>query len=131
MVEIVRVLVRVVAVIAATAVVPSLVALRGGPPDGDFTTWMTAFLLGLATCAVWSGRDARRSSLARASARWLAVALVVGGGTGILSTALAPGSPPDERVGEALSFSTFLTLPLLAAAAVGLAVGSARRPDLS
>jgi hypothetical protein len=86
---------------------------------------MGAMLLSLVAAALWSGSDAMRASIGRVLVRWVAVILIVGGGLGIASTLLAPGSPPSERTSEMVGMSLFYCVPLLVVVGLGVVVGMA------
>jgi hypothetical protein len=106
MTELLNVALRAIGVVLPAAGVLGLVELRGGAPDGDFGTFLGAMGFSLL-------------------ARWVAAAFVVGGGLGLATTLMAPGSPPGpERTAEAVSMSMFYGVPLLVAAGLGVAVGT-------
>jgi hypothetical protein len=126
MTELLHVALRAIGVVLPAAGVLGLVELRGGAPDGDFGTFLGAMGLSLLAAAVWSAIDARRAPTSRVLTRWVATAFVVGGGLGLASTWVAPGSPPGpERTAEAVSMALFYGVPLLVAAGLGVAVGAA------
>jgi hypothetical protein len=102
-----------------------LAELRGGVPDGDYRTFLGAMALSLLTSAAWSAIDARRAPTSRVLIRWLAVAFILGGGLGVGSTLAYPGGPPAERAAEAVWLSVFYGVPLLVAAGIGVAIGTA------
>src|SRR3712207_618460 len=97
MTELLRVALRAVGVVLPAAGVLGLVELRGGAPEGDFAVFLGAMGLSLLVGAVWSAFDARRAPTMRVVVRWVAAALVVGGGLGFATTLLAPGSPPGPE----------------------------------
>lgn len=127
MTELLRVVLRVIGVVLPGAGVLGLAELRGGVPEGDFGTFLGAMGLSLLTAGVWSAIDARRAPTSRVLTRWLATAFVLGGGLGVHSTLTYPGSPPAERVGEALWLSAFYGVPLLVAAGIGVAAAATHR----
>jgi len=125
MTELLNVALRAIGVVLPAAGVLGLVELRGGVPDGDFGTFLGAMGFSLLASALWSAIDARRAPTSRVLARWVAAAFVVGGGLGLATTLMAPGSPPGpERTAEAVSMSMFYGVPLLVAAGLGVAVGT-------
>lgn len=127
MTELLRVALRSIGVVLTAAGVLGLVWLRGGASDEDFLPFLGAMGLSLLACAVWSGSDLRRAPVIRVLIRWVATAFVVGGGIGLASTLMAPGSPPGpERTAEAVSSSLFFGVPLLVAVGLGVAIGAAR-----
>jgi len=124
--ELLCIALRAVGVVLPGGVVIGVVELRGGPPEGDFGTYLGAMALSLLAAAVWAGVDSRRTSAGRVVARWSVTAAVVGAGIAGTTTALWPGSPPGAaRVEEAVTMSLFYVVPLLAAAVTGAAVGAA------
>ena len=132
MTEVLHVVLRAIGVVLPGAVLLGVVELRGGIPEGDFGTFLGAMGHSFLAAAVWSGIDARRSPLSRVLTRWVATAFVVGGGLGVATTLLAPGSPPGpERTAEAVSTSLFYGVPLLVAAGLGLALGAAHERPTS
>jgi len=125
MTELLRVALRVIAVVLPGAALLGLVELLGGAPDGDFGTFIGAMLLSLLAAAVWAAIDATRVSTVRALVRWVAVAFIVGGGLGLGTTLMAPGSPPSERTSEVIWTSAFYVVPLLVAVGFGWLLGVA------
>ena len=129
MTELLHAALRAIGVVLPGVGVLGLVELRGGAPDGDFSTFLGAMGLSLLTAAGWSAIDARRAPMRRVVTRWVATGVVVGGGLGLWTTSTDPGSPPGpERTAEAVSMSLFYGVPLLVAAGLGAAVGAAVQP---
>jgi hypothetical protein len=121
MTELLNVALRAIGVVLPAAGVLGLVELRGGGPDGDFGTFFGAMGLSMLAAAVWSAIDARRAPISKVLTRWVATAFVVGGGLGLATTLMAPGSPPSpERTAEAVSMALFYAVPLLMAAGLGV-----------
>lgn len=126
MTELLHVALRSIGVVLPAAGVVGLVELLGGAGAGDFSAFLGAMGLSLLACAMWSAIDVRRAPPSRVLTRWVATAFVVGGGLGLATTLVAPGTPPGlERTAEAVSLSLFYGVPLLVAAGLGVAVGAA------
>ena len=127
MTELLHVAIRSIGVVLPGAGVLWFVeALLGEALAGDFSIFFMVMGLSLLACAKWSARDLRRASPSRVLTRWVATAFVVGGGLGLATTLLAPGTPPGpERRAEAVSLSLFYGVPLLVAAGLGVVVGAA------
>jgi hypothetical protein len=126
MTELLRVALRSIGVVLPAAGVVVLVELLGGAGAGDFSAFLGAMGLSLLACAIWSAMDLRRASPSRVLARWVAISFVVGGGLGLATTLMAPGSPAGpERTAEAVSLSLFYGVPLFVAAGLGVVVGAA------
>jgi hypothetical protein len=126
--ELLRVALRAIGVVVPAAGLLGLVELRGGIPAGDFGTFFGAMGLSWLTAAVWSAIDARRATIRRVLLRWAATAVVLGGGLGLGTTLIEPGTPPGpERIAEAVWGSLFYVVPLVIAAGLGAAVGAPER----
>jgi len=125
MTELLRIALRAIGVVLPGAAFWGLVEFTTGVPDGDFGTFLTAMFLSMLTATVWAAIDAWRAPIGRVLVRWVAIAVVVGGGLGIESTLNAPGSPPSERTSEMVSTSLFYVVPLLMAVGLGLIIGAA------
>jgi hypothetical protein len=126
--ELLRIALRGVGVVLPAASVWGFVELRGGVPSGDFGTFLGAMALSLLAAAIWSAIDARRPPTVRVITRWVAVAVVVGAGVALALSLPAPDSSPTlEWTAEVFWSSLFYIVPLLAATAVGVAIGAERR----
>ena len=124
--ELIRVALRAIGVVLPGAGVLGLVELRGGSPDGDFGQFMGAMALSLLASTLWAAIDALRARIRTVLIRWIVTAFVVGGGLALATEVTAPGSPPGpDRAAEAVSLALFYTVPLLMAAALGVAAGAA------
>lgn len=129
MTELLQVALRSVGVVLPAAVVVGFVEVFGGAGAGDFLPFLGAMGLSLLACVLWSATDLRRASPGRVITRWVATAIVVAAGLALATTLLAPGSPPGpERRAEAVSLLLFYGVPLLVAAALGVAIGAALVP---
>ena len=125
-----RILVTLGVPAVAYAAISYVVTSAQGPDalDGDFFTFMAAMALAMLLAAVWSRLDSRRMTPSRVVLTWVVVAVASGLVLGIGGTLLAPGSPTSERVAEAVSSTSFYTIPLGLAALLGLGVGMSSRP---
>jgi hypothetical protein len=100
------------------------VELHGGAPPGDFGTFLGAMALSLLAAALWSAVDAWRAPRRRVFLRWLATAVVVGGGLAVAPTlAELDGAPSWGWVSEVVSLALFFSVPLLVAAVAGVGLG--------
>ena len=125
--ELVRVPLRAIGVVLPGAVVLGVAELRGGAADDGFGTFLGAMALSLLAAAVWSATDARRARPVTALLRWLAVTVVLSATLAVVSTMMAPGSPPGTaRVAEAVQLTLFYAVPMLVAVGIGVAAGQDR-----
>ena len=124
-IELMRVALRAIGVVLPGAGSLVWVALHGGSPDGDFDDFMRAMALSMLAAALWAAIDALRAPIRTVLIRWIATAFVIGGGLSLATTVFAPGSPAgSERTAEAVSGTLFYAMPLLFAAALGVAAGA-------
>lgn len=124
-IELMRVALRAIGVVLPGAGALVWVELHGGSPDGDFGQFLGAMALSLLAAALWAAIDALRGGIKPVLLRWIVTAVFVGGGLALATIVLAPGSPAGpERTAEAVSLALFYAMPLLFAAALGVAVGA-------
>jgi len=121
MIELMRVALRAIGVVLPGAGILGLVELRGGSPDGDFGQFMGAMALSLLASTLWAAIDALRARIRTVLIRWIVTAFVVGGGLALATELMAPCC----TAGESVSLALFYAMPLLMAAALGVAVGAA------
>lgn len=120
------VLLRAVGVAAFGAGVVGLAFVVLRPGDGDFFAFLASMgVVWLGIVTIVAIETTRRAKLA--AMVWLATAPVTGLGLGIAGTVFAPGSPPGERVREAVSSGFFYTIPILVAVGIGAAIGLGHR----
>jgi hypothetical protein len=120
MTELLRVALRAIGVVLPGAALWGFVAVTRGvsSDDGDIGALWLSWL----AAAVWAAIDTSRAPASGVLVRWVAVAVVVGGGLGIAITLFAPG-PPSQRTSDVVYPSLFFCVPLLAAVGLGVVIG--------
>ena len=123
MAELLRVALRVIGVVLPGAALWGFVAVtRGVSSDDADETFIWALWISWLTAAVWAAIDSSRAPGSRVLVRWVAIAVVVGGGLGIVITAFGPG--PSQWTSD-MVYLLFWCVPLLAAAGLGVVIGMA------
>jgi hypothetical protein len=126
--ELLQVALRAIGVVLPGAGFWFWVELHSGVPAGDFGTYLGAMAISMLVAAVWSVIDTWRAPIRKVLIRWAATAFVVGGGIALVSTLMAPGTPPGlDRMTDVVGLLLFHGVPLLVAAGVSVAIAHDQR----
>ena len=122
MTELLRVALRAIGVVLPGATLWGFVAVTSGVSSDDADgTFIGALWLSWLTAAVLAAIDSSRAPGSRVLIRWVAIAVVVGGGLGIVITLFAPG--PRLQLPSDMLYLLFWCVPLLAAGGLGVVIG--------
>ena len=121
MTELLRIALCAIGVVLPGAALWGFVAVTGCVSSDDANgTFLGALWLPWLSAAVWPRSTRRVSPGSGVLIRWVAIAVVVGGGLGIAITLFAPGLPALQTYVYSL---LIFCVPLLAAGGLGVVIG--------